>query len=66
MSSVMFVFVLLSATFLSNMFANLFKALSVASPNSKYGVLGLGCSFRAVVRYFSAWQIWSTEFVVGI
>ena len=40
--------------------------LSVASPNSKYGVLGFGCSIKAVVRYFSAWKIWLTEFVVGI
>ena len=42
------------------------KTLSVAYPNSKYGVLGFGCSINDVAKYFSAWEIWSTEFVVGI
>ena len=62
----MFDFVLLAAAVLSNILDNFFKSLSVASPNSKYGVLGFGCSFKAVERSFAAWKIWSMEFVVGI
>ena len=66
MSSVMFVFVLLTVAVLSNILANFFKALSSASTNSKYGVLGFGCYFKAVLRSFVAWKVWSTEFIVGI
>ena len=62
----MFVFVLLAAAVLSNILAIFFKALIVASPNSKYGVIGFGCYFKAVVRSFAAWKFWSTEFVIGI
>ena len=53
MSSVMFVFVLLVAVVLSNILANFFKALSVACPNYKCGVLGFGCSIKVLVRSFS-------------
>ena len=44
----------------------IFKALSVASPNSKYRVLGFECSIKAVVRSFSDWKNLLTEFFVGI
>ena len=43
----------------------IFKALSVASPNSKYRVLGFECSIKAVVRSFSDWKNLLTEFFVG-
>ena len=66
MSSVMFVFVLLVAAVLSNILANFFKALSVACPNYKCGVLGFGCSIKVLVRSFSDWKIWLMGFVVGI
>ena len=62
----MFVFVLLSAAVLPNILAKISIALSVAPPNSKYGVLGFGCSFKADVRYLADWKLWSTEFVVVI
>ena len=62
----MFVIFLLAAAVLLNILDNFSKALSVAYPDSKYGVLGFGCSIKAVVRSFAYWQIWSTEFVVGI
>ena len=52
----MFVFVLLAAVVLSNILANFFKVLSVASPNYKYRVIDFGCSFKDVMRSFAAWK----------
>ena len=43
-------FVLLYEVVQSNILDNCFKMLSVASPNSNYGVLCFVCSFKAVVR----------------
>ena len=53
MSSDMFVFVVMAAAVLSNILAIFFKSFSVASPNSKCGVLGFVCSIKAVVKSFA-------------
>ena len=57
LSSVIFVCFLLAAAVLSNMLDNFFKSLSVASPNSKYGLLGFECPFNDFVGSFAAWKI---------
>ena len=44
----------LAAAVLLNILANFFKVLSVASPNSNYGVFGFESSIKAVVRSFIA------------
>ena len=44
----------------------IFKALSVVYPNYKYRVIGFGFFIKVVVRYFAAWKIWLTDFVVGV
>ena len=54
----MFVIFLLAAAVLLNILDNFSKALSVAYPDSKYGVLGFGCSIKAVVKSFAACKSW--------
>ena len=53
------------AMVLSYLIANLFNALSAASPNSNDGILGFGYFLKVVVRNVSASRICLTEFVVG-